>query len=228
MIPLFTELDFNAASPSDNLLCQCEFCHKSFNIEKRKIKYSQRKNDVKHNIRFCSLQCKYENQNTKLVVNCLNCNKQFLKILAETKRNSHHFCSRSCSAIYHNAHKTKGNRRSKLEIYLENELTLIYPQLEIHYNNKNAINAELDIYIPSLKLAFELNGIFHYEPIFGKDKLTKTQTNDQRKFQACLEKNIELCTIDTSSIKYFKPKNVEKYIIIIKDLINQKLKPIIC
>ena len=81
-----------------------------------------------------------------------------------------------------------------------------------------------DIYIPSLKLAIELNGIFHYEPIFGEDKLKKVQNNDNRKFQACLEKEIEFCIIDTSQQKYFKEKTSQKYLSIITEIIDLKLK----
>jgi hypothetical protein len=87
---------------------------------------------------------------------------------------------------------------------LQEKLTILFPSLDIHYNRKDAINSELDIYIPSLKLAIELNGIFHYEPIYDQDKLDQIQNNDHRKFQACAENGISLCIIDTSSLKYFK------------------------
>ena len=70
-------------------------------------------------------------------------------------------------------------------------------------------------------MAFELNGIFHYEPIYKNFKNTKT--NDQRKFQACLERKIELCVIDISSQKYFKEKTSQKYLDIIVNLLNEKL-----
>ena len=100
----------------------------------------------------------------------------------------------------------------------------ILPTLEIKYNHKEAINAELDIYIPSLRVAFELNGIFHYEPIYGHDKLAAIQNNDSRKFQACLEKNIELVIIDTSHENYFKEKASRKYLDIILKIINIKLE----
>jgi len=79
------------------------------------------------------------------------------------------------------------------------------------------------VVIPTLKLAFELNGIFHYEPIFGSNKLKQIQNNDDRKFQACLEQGIELCLIDTSQQKYFKDVLSLKYLNIIVNIINNKL-----
>lgn len=91
------------------------------------------------------------------------------------------------------------------------------------HGHKDAINSELDIYIPSLKLAFELNGIFHYEPIYGQDKMNQIQNNDNRKFQACLEHGIELCIIDSSKLTYFKPANAQKYLDIITQVINSKV-----
>lgn len=141
-------------------------------------------------------------------------------------KNYNPFCSRSCSATYTNTHKTKGCVRSKLELFLEGKLETLYPNIDIHFNRKDAINSELDIYIPSLKLAFELNGIFHYEAIFGADKLDKIKNNDQRKFQACLENNIELCIIDSSKLKYFKEINAKPYLDIICGIINKKLTTI--
>jgi len=74
-----------------------------------------------------------------------------------------------------------------------------------------------------MRLAFELNGPFHYEPIFGTEQLKYTQNNDKRKFQACIEHNIELCIIDTSQQKYFKPSTAQPYLKIIKDIINSKI-----
>ncbi len=143
--------------------------------------------------------------------------------MSELKKTPNSFCCQSCAATYNNKNKTHGTRRSKLEIYLEEELKSKYNNLDIHFNRKDTINSELDIYIPSMKLAFELNGIFHYEPIYGDKKLNQIQNNDTRKFQACLEKGIEMCIIDVSSLVYFKPANTKKFLDIVCGLIDSKM-----
>jgi hypothetical protein len=96
--------------------------------------------------------------------------------------------------------------------------------LDFHFNRKDAINSELDIYIPSLKLAFELNGIFHYQPIYGPEKLAQIQNNDTRKGQACLERGIELHTIDNCSMKRFNENKAIIFYNIINDIIEKKME----
>lgn len=219
MIPLFTEFEFENAKYCDNLNLKCENCGKTFCYPKKKIKF-----ELKHKrgrLKFCLNFCFDNKQTNKIKINCKQCNKEVLKTKSQLRENS--FCSSSCSATYNNTHKKFGVRRSKLEKWLEKNLIQTYPNLEIHFNRKDTINAELDIYIPSLGVAFELNGIFHYEPIFGENKLKFTQINDSRKFQACLEKQIELCIIDVSKETYFKEHSSKKYLEIINNIINSKL-----
>ena len=48
------------------------------------------------------------------------------------------------------------------------------------------------------------------------------KNNDNRKFQACLEKGIELCIIDASNSKKFKPERDKKYLEIIEKIIESK------
>ena len=195
----------------------CSNCGTSYQKTAREC-YANR---VKNCKPYCSYDCFNLSRSSKKY-NCLLCNFEFTRYPSDVKNSKNLFCSKSCAASYNNTHKTKGNRRSKLEIYLESELIKLYPKLDFKFNSKTTINSELDIYIPSLKLAFELNGIYHYEPIHGKDKLQQIQNNDNRKFQACLENNIELCIIDTSGLKYFKPDNAKKYLDIIVNIINSK------
>lgn len=172
---------------------------------------------------FCSRKC-YRSKSGRSEVSCEQCKKVFSKRNDQICKSKHNFCSSSCAATYNNLHKTTGTRRSKLECWIETQLTELYSNLEILFNNKEVINSELDIYIPSLSLAFELNGIYHYEPIHGSEKLASIQNNDTRKFQACIEKNIELCIIDSSQLKYFKPSKAQKYLDIIANIINIKFK----
>lgn len=107
---------------------------------------------------------------------------------------------------------------------MEERLRETYPDLEIHCNRTDAINAELDFFFPSLKLAFELNGILHYEPIYGPEKLARIQTNDTRKYQACLERGIELCVVDTERFTYFKAKGAEKFLTLVCDVVGRAIQ----
>lgn len=159
------------------------------------------------------------------MVSCDQCGKMLNKKPAKVRMTKHNFCCQSCAAKYGNAHKTKGTRVSKLEVWLSKQLPLLYPSIEFHFNRKDAINGELDIFIPSLNLAFELNGIFHYEPIYGPEKLASIQNNDTRKAQACLERGIELCLIDVSTFKYFKESGAIKFLKIVQDIIENKIGP---
>ena len=206
-------------------ILNCCLCKKEYIVGKNSF-YGGKRNFSKLNKKYyCSKECRYLGKGIKdkVKVNCLNCNKEFNKLSSELKKCSNSFCSRSCSATYNNKNKTHGTRRSKLEIYLEEELKSKYNDLDIHFNRKDTINSELDIYIPSMKLAFELNGIFHYEPIYGDKKLNQIQNNDTRKFQACLEQGIEMCIIDVSSLSYFKPANAKKFLDIVCGLIDSKM-----
>lgn len=203
----------------------CSYCLKEYFVDGTKFKITKYRKKIKPEYKnFCDNNCKQKFFNFKnpQKVKCKNCNKNFIKPNSQIIKTKNNFCSQGCAATYNNTHKTKGNRRSKLEFWIEDELSKLYPKLNILYCDKNIINSELDIYIPSLKLAFELNGVFHYEPIFGKQKLKQIKNNDKRKFQACLEKDIELCIIDTSNLSYFKIETAKKYLNIITNIINTK------
>lgn len=195
----------------DSLKKKCPVCQKEF-----EDRYDKKI--------FCSTTCHAKSKEKPLLdVECVNCNTIFQKKQSEIKRSNNHFCSKTCSASYNNKNKTKGNRRSKLEIWLEEQLTKLYPNLPIDFNKKDAIGSELDIYIPSLNLAFELNGVFHYEPIYGTNKLNQIQENDKSKSLACHEAKIDLCIIDTSGQKYVKPSTSQKYLDIIINIINERM-----
>ena len=225
MKPLFDITNLSSYSGSERLPLECEECSNTFYNDAKYIK-----SIIKRKInggKFCSLQCANRATNhskdKSINGNCSQCNLPLVRAPYQKRqsKSGRIFCSKSCAATYNNTHKTTGTRRSKLEIWLEEQLKMGFPNIQFIYNNKEIINSELDIYLPSLKIAIELNGIFHYEPIYGQDKLSSIQNNDDRKFQACLEKNIELVIIDVSGLKYFKPQNAQKYLDIILNIINK-------
>ena len=204
---------------------QCENCSSKFSRPKNNVQWALKRTDTNY-LKYCSSKCKSAHSKISVLSKCGGCNVQISvkpSVLKKSKSGKT-FCSKSCAVTYNNINKTHGLRRSKLELWLQTQLSDMYPDLEIHYNKTDAIKAELDIFVPSLKLAFELNGVFHYEPIFGEEKLKSIKNNDTRKFQACLERNIELCIIDTSKQKYFKEKTSIVFKNIISDLINSKLE----
>lgn len=72
-------------------------------------------------------------------------------------------------------------------------------------NDRKTIGSELDIYFPSLRIAVELNGPVHYEPIYGDDRFERVQNKDKQKLIECYKQGIELIIIDVSKMKRFTP-----------------------
>lgn len=115
-------------------------------------------------------------------------------------------------------------KTSRIERWIGRKLKERYPDLTFQLNPKDIIGSELDIYIPEIKLGIEINGIFHYQPIFGEDKLAYIQNNDNLKVNACIQNNIDLCVVDCSKFKTFKNKRLTKsYLNIISRSIDPKL-----
>ena len=197
---------------------ECEHCHKPFRRMKKDVQ-SALKGKSHCTGDFCTRECGRQSQLNRKENPCKQCGTPVIRRISQIVGNV--FCSSHCSGLYGSQHKTKGSNRSRLEKWIQSRLEILYPKLEISYNDKEIIHAELDIYIPTLKIAIELNGIFHYEDVFGQ--LEKVQNNDKRKIAACAEKGIGLCVIDNSSMKYFKPERAQQFLQIIVNIINQKM-----
>lgn len=223
MLIRYTKDEYNVAKSSDKLNIECIVCGKVFKKEKRVINrvLDGRKDN---NGLFCSKKCISTTTCKKVWVKCGNCNLDIFvseRTINKSKSNLC-FCSRSCSVTYNNKHKNYGSRRSKLELWVENKLKELY-NFEIIFNGKKDIGMELDIYIPSLKLAFELNGIIHYKPIYGIYKLNKIKNNDEIRAKICAENNIELFNINTSDSKKFNANKDIIYLDTITNIINKKI-----
>lgn len=216
----YTEKEFNEAKARDLLSLECYYCNKIYHKRKNLIQQTIKGNNDWS--KFCSKQCYKTSLRNRQEVICTNCQITFEKKPCEINKNN--FCSRSCSATFNNKNKTKGTRRSKLELFIEEQLSILYPNLQIDFNKKDTIGSELDIYIPSLKIAFEIQGIFHYTPIYGENKLEQIQNNDKNKLQNCISNNINLHIIDVTELKTFSPTKSLKFITIINDIISKNLE----
>jgi hypothetical protein len=162
--------------------------------------------------KFCSIFC-YKLSLEKTKKYCKNCNTEL------TAKWAKDFCGRSCAASYNNKNRDYGYRRSKLEEHIEN-IVKSKTDKTILFNDKTVIGSELDIYVPDLKLAIEIQGVFHYQPVFGNKKFESIKRNDADKRLKCKELGITLVEIDTREQKQFTIQSSQKYVDIVLNLIE--------
>jgi len=102
----------------------------------------------------------------------------------------------------HSNHQ-RSNAHSKSQKLLYNYIKDIFPEQSVEYNYLHSSfqpksNIQLDIFIPSLSLAFEYNGEYHYKsiPMFSSHLLV--QKRDERKKLICGDDGITLIVIPYS------------------------------
>lgn len=147
--------------------------------------------------------------------NCTQCNKIIFKEAKRVSQNKKRgyknmFCNSSCSASYNNKNKKTGYRRSKLEKFVYKMLRKDFPKIKLSKPNTYINGWELDIYVPNHSIAIEIDGIFHYKPIFGEEKLLKIKKNDRKKTKMCKDNGIKLFRIKDTLLKF---KEVEAEIL---------------
>ncbi len=225
MIKLFTEEEFHFVNYNEKLPLKCEGCGITFFREKRFIKFEDIHNTGR--LKYCNKPCMNEYKKLGEYVTCVQCGVVFYKKLSEIKKtkSGRHFHSQSCAATYNNTHKTHGTRRSKLEQLIEDYIKANYKELNVQFNDKTIIGSEIDILIPDHNIAIEINGIYHYKPIHGEEKLRKIQAMDKIKIDKCEEMGITLHIIDTSSHTYVTEKSSKKYLDMIDNILVNVQRP---
>lgn len=81
-------------------------------------------------------------------------------------------------------------------------------------NPETGSRLELDCYNEKLKLAFELQGIQHYEPIEfwgGEAKFAKTIRRDNHKLTECRKHGVQLFRIDNRPVRKKSPQEKREY-----------------
>lgn len=186
----------------------CLHCASNFKKKPSEIKKSDN--------HFCCTECHLSYKNVQFGFGTTNvlcdwCGCTVRKGNCNIKRSTNHFCSYHCSSK-HKAINRKGiGRRSKIEKYIEEKLITEFPTTNILFNDRKHVGYELDIYFPDLKLAIELNGIFHYKPIYGFDQLNYVISRDIKKFCMCTRMGISLEVFNISHIKHFTPCVMDEY-----------------
>jgi hypothetical protein len=102
----------------------------------------------------------------------------------------------------------------KMESFAKEIIEEIFDEIFVKMRPKWLEGLELDIYNEKLKIAFEYNGIQHYEyvPYFHRQesKFIKQQENDKKKIKLCKENNIKLIIIPYDKVTEI---NLKEYII---------------
>lgn len=199
----------------------CDHCSITFK------KYQSKIDITTHN--FCSRKCTSlftsKPRIDRIELTCPTCSLKPSTFRTRTKQsNSTLFCSKKCYFGYAKTIQKpkKFVTRSKLEIFIEQEIKTYFPNLEVIFNAKFC-HYELDIYIPSLNHAIEINGITHYEPIYGLQPFFKTRNRDILKKSICEDHNVLLDIVSVlESTK--SNSNREKYWKIIRNLIESRIQ----
>ncbi len=176
---------------------------------------------------FCNSKCsglfnakKIGNKLRKEIhVKCKNCSFNFIIKPAnlfnrETKLpHKNKFCSKKCNGTYlanqklgiHDPNNNYTKNRSSLEEFLEEKIRKNLPYLELELNNRSLLNGyELDLYIPEIKMAIEINGIIHIKKIYKNQNLEKIQKKDKFKIEKCKELGVDLIIIPFIKRLYLK------------------------
>lgn len=92
--------------------------------------------------------------------------------------------------------RESSKKGSKLERYLLNSLIKDGYKVDFH-KEQSLLNTKLqiDLFLPKLNVAIEVDGLSHFEPVWGEDTLKKNQSYDNKKTGLILGKGLVLIRI---------------------------------
>jgi very-short-patch-repair endonuclease len=105
---------------------------------------------------------------------------------------------------------------SKMEHFIQNDLErrkipVIFHKKELVSNE----NLEVDIFVPSYNTAIEIDGPTHFLPIFGEERLIKTQTSDREKLGLLTQNGYNILRLKclTKSVSVAKARKITDAIV---------------
>ena len=224
---LVNQKTFESLRSRDKVPLKCSVCSETFYATKNQVQVVL-KGVGSHTLAFCGKQCANkaaEKRYKTTVIKCDFCGKEVKRPPSAIAKHPLQFCSLACSMRYNNKHKRTGKtNKSAGEGYLASLISADFPGLVIERNDRSILPSglEVDLLIRSLNLAIELNGPFHYFPIFGDAKLADTQNADIRKQNEIHEIGFRLITINASSVR--DGKRMRKFF---SDYYSSHLKPLL-
>lgn len=159
---------------------------------------------------------------------CEGCGKDVRRRESEIKKSKHgkSYCSKSCRMKHYNAHilVRSSTQRSRAEDYLFEMMVSDFPSLKIIKNDRSFLSEhlEIDLYMPDIRLAIELNGPVHYLPIYGDERFKRVQIKDAKKNLELHQKGVALLTLDISRLQSKK-----KTIAFLSAQYSEVIKPLI-
>lgn len=213
------------------------FCSRScqrayLNKQRRWPEVEQRRRDLETKRKARAITTFYNK--IKCVTTCCECGKEVRRDKRDLVKNKNIcFCNRGCRMRYQIKHIIP-KPRSKAEIFLSSHIATTFPSLRIAKNDRRTLKCglEIDIFLPEINLAIELNGPCHYFTIYGEDSLKRVQRNDEIKQSEINSLGHKLIIVDISTLPTCKTqKFIEDYFIsslkpIIEELLTE-IKPVI-
>lgn len=156
----------------------CPVCGRNKCDEARKDTFEDfvRKARLTHGVKYEYLDNNYVNTDTKIGITCPVHGVFYMEP-------GNHIFGQGCPKCF----KDKSGVEKELFEYIQSLL----PGIEVEENNRTILNGkEIDVYIPSLKLGFEMNGL-----IWHSDKFDTDKNYHLNKTELALEKDITLVHI---------------------------------